>query len=70
MTRQDSLIVFLEHEAQYLRERIHKIETLGWRFGISTPDGDTDDVTRVELEAAKAKLGELETHLHDLKWSV
>jgi hypothetical protein len=68
MARQEQLITFLEHEARYLRERIHKIETLGWRFGITTPDGGTDDVTRAELEESREKLSELETHLHDLKW--
>ena len=69
MTRHDKLITFLEHEAEFLRHRIHRIEHEGWRFGVTTADGDTDDITRAELAAAKEKLGEIVEHVRELRFA-
>lgn len=68
MAAHDKLIAFLEHEAQFLRQRIETLERKGWPVPESAgeDEGGPDTVER-RIAGYRAKLDEIEAHIGDLK---
>lgn len=62
----EKLIAFLEEEARILRSRIAGLARRDIMSGVATGEGEPTRAGQMEAEA-KARLAEVEEHLHELK---
>ena len=69
MARHEKLIAFLEEEAAILRHRIEGLSHREFLAGVTTGDGTPGRIEQMESEA-RARLAEVEGHLHDLRHEV